>query len=79
MKARDDSNFACGIFVDLQKVFDTVNHSILLSKLCQYGIYRLANIWFKSYLGNHKQFLSVNGFASITSSTSNTITCNMPK
>ena len=31
MKALDDGNFACGIFVDLHKAFDTVDHSILLS------------------------------------------------
>ena len=38
MKALDDGNFACGIFIDLQKAFDTVDHSILLRKLCHYGI-----------------------------------------
>ena len=43
MKALDDGNFACGIFVVLQKAFNTVDHSILLSKLCQYGIHGLAN------------------------------------
>ena len=48
MKALDDENFACVIFVDLQKAFDTVDHNILLSKLSHYGI--------KSYLFEHKQF-----------------------
>ena len=43
MKALDDGNFACGIFVDLHKAFDTVGHSILLSKLCYYGIRGLTN------------------------------------
>ena len=33
MKALDDGNFSCGIFADLQKTFDTVGHSILLSKV----------------------------------------------
>ena len=68
MKALDDGNFACGIFVDLHKAFDTVCHSIQLSKLCHYGIRRLANKCFESYLANCKQFISINGFASSTSS-----------
>ena len=49
MKALDDSSFACSIFVGLQKAFDTMNHSILLGKLCHYGICGLASKWFKSY------------------------------
>ena len=43
MNALDDGNFACGIFIDLQKAFDTVNHSILLSKLCHYYIDQQTN------------------------------------
>ena len=33
MDALNDGNFACGIFIDLQKAFDTEDYSILLSKL----------------------------------------------
>ena len=62
--ALDNSNFACGIFIDLQKAFDTVDHQILLKKLEYYGVRGLANNWFRSYLTNRKQYVSVNGFDS---------------
>ena len=73
MKALNDGNFVCGISVDLQKAFDNVDHSILFSKLCHNGISGLTNKWFGSYLANQKQFVSINGFASRTSS----ITCGV--
>ena len=46
----DKNETAAGIFVDLQKAFDTVEHSILLKKLDHYGVRGVANDLFKSYL-----------------------------
>ena len=50
--------------MDLQKAFDTVDHQMLLAKLNHYGIRGVSNDWFKSYLSNHSQYVSVNGYDS---------------
>ena len=48
----------------MQKAFDTVDHKILLHKLEFYGIRGVCNDWFKSYLSDRKQFVSINGYNS---------------
>ena len=63
-KALDDRNIGCGIFVDLQKAFDTVDHQIPLAKLNHYGIRGVSNDCFKSYLCNHNQYVSITGYES---------------
>ncbi len=63
-RALDDNKFAFGVFVDFQKAFDTVNHDILLAKLERYGISGNMNNWFRSYLKDRIQFVSILGFES---------------
>ena len=55
----DQGKYTCGIFIDLRKAFDTVNHSILLSKLQHYGIGGIVKDWFSSYLLNQIQTMQI--------------------
>lgn len=58
--AIDSKQIALGLFIDLSKAFDTVNHEILLSKLEFYGIRGLALEWFRSYLSGRLQQVQFN-------------------
>ena len=54
-KALNSKNLIGGIFCDLEKAFDCVNHEVLLSKLEFYGIKGKAKLWFESYFSNRYQ------------------------
>ena len=56
-EAIDRKEFACGVFLDFQKAFDTVNIPILLGKLKHYGIRGLSLKLLESYLTNRKHRL----------------------
>ena len=71
----DNGKFTCGVFVDLEKAFDTVNHKILLAKLEHYGIRSVANNCFRSYLTNRKQMVDLGNGAS----TLQNVTCGVPQ
>ena len=71
----DKGNFACGVFIDLEKAFDTVNHRILLGKLEHYGLRGISNDWFRSYLSSRKQFIRLDGIKSDYLD----ITCGVPQ
>ena len=48
----DTEKFAFGVLLDFEKVFDTVNYTILTAKLNHYGIRGITLDWFQSYLKN---------------------------
>ena len=60
-EAIDNKYYSLGIFIDLSKAFDTLNHDIMLGKLEYYGIRGQALFWFKSYLQNRSQYVTYNG------------------
>src|SRR6218665_3296751 len=55
--AMDNNEYSVGVFFDLSKAFDTVNHDILLQKLYHYGIRGMQFHWFKSYLTERSQYV----------------------
>ena len=64
MEILDGVNEGCinGICLfDLEKCFDTIDHSLLLLKLEKYGIRNIELNWFQNYLSNRKQAVSING------------------
>ena len=74
-KYLDNKEIVSGVFIDLAKAFDTVNHAILCNKLNYYGFRGKSNELLKSFLANRKQYVSINGF----NSESLNINCGVPQ
>lgn len=55
LDALERGELACGLFLDLSKAFDRLNHSLLLAKLYRYGIRGVALSWLESYLSERSQ------------------------
>lgn len=62
----NSGNNALGIFLDLSKAFDLVNHDILVSKLECYGVRGRPLSWFRSYLENRHHLVDIKGHQSQT-------------
>ena len=71
----DRGQLTGAVFVDLRKAYDTVDHSMLLSKLPLYGINHEELQWFENYLFDRKQFVQFDGVKSETQSMS----CGVPQ
>ena len=74
-QAIDNNEYTAGVFLDLAKAFDTVNHEILLRKLDHYGIRGIVHDWFKNYLINRQQIVKYK----LVKSDSMTIKCGVPQ
>ena len=73
--AVDNKKCTIGVFIDLKKAFDTIDHKLLLTKLEHYGIRGVAYDWIKSYLCERKQYVSVNSCNSEAMS----VVCGVPQ
>lgn len=75
IKNIDEKKYSIGIFVDLKKAFDTLDHDILLHKIEKMGIRGIALNWIKSFLTNRQQQVSFhNTFSNISD-----IVCGVPQ
>ena len=74
-KSIDDRKLTLGVFIDLAKAFDTVDHRVLLSKLQHYGIRGIALSWFQNYLTNRKQYTVIDN----AESSQSLIKCGVPQ
>ena len=71
----DRGEVAVGIYIDLSKAFDSLNHAILLQKLSAFGIRGVAYQWFASYLQDRRQYVHFRG----SNSTITNITTGIPQ
>ena len=71
----DNKLHTIGVFIDLKKAFDTVDHALLCKKMEFYGVRGVACKWLNSYLDLRKQNVSIDGCKSNVRS----ISCGVPQ
>ncbi len=60
-KAFNNKKHTLAVFCDLRKAFDTVNHKVLLRKMEKIGIRNTELLWFRNYLSNRTQYVTISG------------------
>ena len=74
-KSFEKDHYTLGVFIDLSKAFDTVDHTILIRKLEMYGIKGINLAWYHGYLTKRIQYISIthdletdtkNGYCGVT-------------
>ena len=71
----DKGQLTGAILIDLRKAFDTLSHSLIMSRLPEYGIIGVEREWFTNYLFGRQQCVSLNG----ERSSFNPVNCGVPQ
>ena len=72
----EENKYTLGVFIDLAKAFDTVDHIILLRKMEIYGIGGTTLKWFENYLTNRKQYIQI---SNIKKTDLKDVVCGVPQ
>ena len=72
----EENKYNLGVFIEISKAFDTINHKILLSKLEIFSIKGNMLKWFESYLTNRKQYIQTD---KETKTALQDVTCGIPE
>ena len=75
-KSFGNDNYTLGVFIDLSKAFNTVDHSIFLKKLEMYDVTTTNLAWFASYLNGRKKYIKITESADTVK---NGMKCGVPQ
>ena len=61
LESLDKGEFTYGVYFDLTKAFNMMNHEVLFSKLVMVGVRGIGLQWVQSFLGNRSQSVEIRG------------------